>query len=653
MIRVLRNALIVTLVTAIALAAGEVGFRWLDNFAFGSVALTPRVQVPRGSMADIRAWASARQHVERLAVAEGIDRRWFDLDPSPVSRHSTNDDAVLAERYSSHPGWELRSVYEWNRNYLLSQICGPVKGFEGLDEIAAFEPLSDAIQPHFRFPQNASLPSGLVTNEFGWRGAPVALNRSARTIRIAFVGASTTVNHHQFRFSYPEHVGQWLRVWAQSENLPVDFEVINAGREGSDSQDFDAIVRDEIAPLDPDFVVYYEGSNQFWPIDFVKWSGGEIPTKPTITFRPPGWLEAHSAVARRVALALPALSRGDEPQKPFGRVDWPAAIDEFDPDVTAWGLPLNLPTILGDLELIQKKLAESHATLIPSSFVWFAHEGMRLELPRQSGIYLYLNDTFWPFPYAHIRRMADFQNRVFKKFATSAGLPFIDVARDYPQDADLFVDAIHMNEAGLKIQGWIVLQQLVPILRARLKAGDLPRPVRQPLLSVHPAFAKPAQLRSKTEWMRECPTAGTLDEKRIADVQQIQQVLERYYSDHGRYPAPPRQFVAWGQCTGNTPTNWIPNGTDFRWSAKYIAQMPNDPNFGCNYPFDAEHVGNTQYIYYTEGGTHYVLLAGLQDESNPLGMKRRGTADLPEWFTKVVGPMNNWWGGTYIVVGGR
>ena len=49
-------------------------------------------------------------------------------------------------------------------------------------------------------------------------------------------------------------------------------------------------------------------------------------------------------------------------------------------------------------------------------------------------------------------RLAAFENRVFAKYAAAHRLPFLDVARLMPRDPDLFVDAIHNTETGVRLQ---------------------------------------------------------------------------------------------------------------------------------------------------------------------------------------------------------
>src|SRR5262249_13959365 len=110
------------LVTAVALAAGEIGFRRLDNYSPRWLQLrraAPSQSTRLNSLTDARAWDHVGRHVATLPVADGVVREWFDLDPPPASQDLRTDPG-LAQRYFAHPGWELRSIYEWNRNYVLS-----------------------------------------------------------------------------------------------------------------------------------------------------------------------------------------------------------------------------------------------------------------------------------------------------------------------------------------------------------------------------------------------------------------------------------------------------------------------------------------------------------------------------------------------------
>jgi hypothetical protein len=123
-----------------------------------------------------------------------------------------------------------------------------------------------------------------------------------------------------------------------------------------------------------------------------------------------------------------------------------------------------------------------------------ARRGRAKEAERalEAPIYEMLNLRFWPYRYADVRRMADFQNRVFARYAAAHELPFLDVAGRFPQASALFLDAIHFNKDGTRLQAWIVFGQLLPLVRERLTSGAWPRPDRVPL-TAHPGFAATGQ----------------------------------------------------------------------------------------------------------------------------------------------------------------
>jgi hypothetical protein len=274
---------------------------------------------------------------------------------------------------------------------------------------------------------------------------------------------------------------------------------------GIDSNSIAAIVAQEIVPVDADLVIYYEGANQLWPDRLVTIEDGKTSAPPTTTFRKHTPAADYSAlVLRTLALADRLSARdGREPKKPSSRIDWPADVNEVDPALDSPKLPMGLPTIVASLEIMRTALERAHAELAIASFVWVVHDGMRLDLSRDMTLYNYLNRTYWPYTYAEMRRIADFQNRVFEKYARVHRLPFIDMAAEFPQDPALVGDAIHLRYQGLVLQAWIYLQHLIPMIEARLADARLPR-VSQPSRRVHPAFDQPRRLISHDELRAHC-----------------------------------------------------------------------------------------------------------------------------------------------------
>lgn len=476
-------------VLGLGLLGAEAAFRSIDRYSLKSARLV-RLAAPVATIDGLTA-----SYVDRLPIAAGIDRAWFARSPPVVARWNDKD---LEKRYWGHPGYELAAVYEWNEEYLRSVACEQPAFYEAafkpVDEVFAYAPKGSGRTPTFRFLRSSSMPSGLVTNAYGWRGPDIALEKPKGTVRIAYVGSSTTVNPHGDPFSYPDYIREWLAAWAASRHPDVRFEVINAGREGVMSSTIAAIVHDEVAPVDPDLVVYYEGSNQFWPAYFVKWPKDGVPPRRTVAVPAPAlWtLHGHSALVVRLEGLIDRLSRWREPDKLVLDVQWPASLKESDPQLDHPELPLDLPRILKDFDTMRSDLQPAGGRLAVSSFVWCVFGGMRLDPAADAILYQYLNTTFWPFPYAHMRRMADFQNRVFTKYAKARGIDFLDVAHDYPLDPRLFGDAVHMTPLGVKLMAWTSFQRLVPIVERRIAAGEWPKPTSLHL-SRHPAFDQPTR----------------------------------------------------------------------------------------------------------------------------------------------------------------
>jgi len=303
--------------------------------------------------------------------------------------------------------------------------------------------------------------------------------KPSKTIRIAFLGASTTINHPNFPFSYPERVVYWLNRFAQANHFDVRFEVLNSGREGLTSQDVTAIVRDELLPLDPDLAVYYEGANEFlWVLDLIS---PHIPARKqvdpqetTMIHKVPELIRSHSAVGNLLDQALTGFGNLGEPPKPAYQLNWPGKVNESDPAVDGENLPAAMLTIVKDLDSIRASMSSIGGQFALCSFVWMVKDGMRLS-PRHRYIYEHLNTVLWPLRYRDIRRLADFQNRVFRLYAADRRVPFLDVAARMPMDPQLYVDSIHMTDAGERTKAWIAFQQLVPLLRPQIENGSLPR----------------------------------------------------------------------------------------------------------------------------------------------------------------------------------
>lgn len=431
-----------------------------------------------------------------------VDPEWIKLSPREVAQFP-----ISPEIQEIHNGYGPRATYLWNENLPDTYYRGSL--FKVVPEqIKTFRAPWKTELPRYRYPPNMTLPTGLTTNQFGWRGPPITLKKPLKTIRIAAVGASTTVGAHPYPHSYPEYLEYWLNLWAQENDYNVYFEVINAGREGLGSGDIAAVVRYEIVPMDVDYIIYYEGSNQFHPETVVSFPADVIFGQPPAGIAPNfsnveaddktilDRLSEYSAIAARARTVVEQFAfTGHEPPKPEQTINLPEGLDELHPNLDKVDRTLALNKILRHLGDIKQIADANDAKLLVGTFQWFAYDGMVLDPARHRNLYGYLNRVYWPISYANMRRLADFQNRVFKTWAGQNGVPIIDVAGQMPRQPDLYDDAIHNTFLGTRIRAWINFEALVPLLKADIESGKLPRPAQLNFVK-HPYINDEVQLKT-------------------------------------------------------------------------------------------------------------------------------------------------------------
>jgi hypothetical protein len=493
------GAIVVVVCSGMALGAAELAARIVDGYRLTSLRLEPvdgrhpRAE-PKLRLAS-KKWvgeSDALPFVRDMPVAGGVDRDWF-ASPLP-ERHLVEPDPELAARMARYKGGaDERANYEWNWQEVLAAVCrGEHADSSGIlrqfADFFVFTPTDGSSEPPFRYLQHAAYTSGLKTNAFGWRGPEIPLTKSSGTIRIAFVGASSTGGPHGEPYAYPELVGLWLNRWASARHPGISFEIINAARDGVHSHSLPAVVRQELLPMEPDLVYYdYDGGNQFWPGDFVMTTLSPRP-RQTATESADGLLRCCSVVARRLARVLRgAIDSGAEPVKPPLDVQWPRDLDERDPDLAYPHLPLQLPQLLSDMDTAQREVADQGGVIAFASIASLVYPGMVLDPVGDRPTLTLLNTGYWPFTYGHIRRYLDFRTRVLRKYAAAHGLDFVDESSLFPRDARLFTDLVHLTRAGIHLQAWIVFNGIVPIIEPRLASREWPRPASRSL-SAHPAF---------------------------------------------------------------------------------------------------------------------------------------------------------------------
>jgi hypothetical protein len=229
----LANACVVVVSIVLCLAVAEGATRIIDGQPIFSLGLPGVIGSPGAD--------TTAAHLDEVPLAPGVSRDWFPLDPPPLPNRKTPP-AEWTELYQkllpppaqcgrqsvAETFWPWDMFKAWNSAFV-GNPCHHLYFRNAPGQLYVFDPPDGLPRPLFRFLPNATSPDGLVTNEFGWRGRPVSFARKPRTIRIVFVGASTTAEIHHYPFSGPEYIEGWLNRWAEARHLDLRFEVLNAG----------------------------------------------------------------------------------------------------------------------------------------------------------------------------------------------------------------------------------------------------------------------------------------------------------------------------------------------------------------------------------------------------------------------------------------
>ncbi len=502
--RILVRVVALTFVLGSTLLVAELLFRGLGGFRIFSWRLEAD-QAPT----DHRGTNSAEALQALIADFAGPAQRrsdlefgWFFAPASPPTKSAPDQDSVLRVR---NFGFDWVN-YVFNSRYLASESAKPDgmrRLFHGLDLpwITVADPPSDGSErPAYRYPSGTTLPSGLTLNRFGFRGRDLPLVKPPRTVRIACVGASTTVGSHHYAESYPELLERWLALWGKKAGLGVAFEVINAGREGIQPADSAGIVRHELLPFEPDYLLYYEGANVFRPETAVKWEGdhayGVPPPGAPRTLSRDGLLSRlaqHSAIASRIHGTL-SRAAGQPYSRPAQRWVLDPSLDQADTPLSAYSEVLGLERVWPSLDQIRGDCESTGIRLVLCSFASVATVDLDLSAPPYAGIEAYFSTLHWPLSYENLARAFAVQNRAFAAFARTHALEFVDVAARIPRHPELYIDGIHHTESGIRALAWSVFEPLTLVLQKDLGAGRVPRAATG-TASEHPYLSRPSTRR--------------------------------------------------------------------------------------------------------------------------------------------------------------
>jgi hypothetical protein len=403
----------------------------------------------------------------------GFEQNVFDINP--VIRHYghlRNESRYLYQHFNGKLFQNVLKV--WNKNYVLKCISQKIPlaqlpiSNQNDNNIYVFQPTDSNIHPAYRYFPSSSV-EGLSKkkfrfNSFGWSGSDISLIKPANTIRIAFVGGSTTQQMGQCDFAYPDYIEAWLNAWAKYHCPGIHFEVINAARVAQRSSDIVAIYKHELIPAEPDIIVYYEGRNQFDVDDIL----GQ-PSFSSFDSDPYYYVLSHSMVLQLLANAVDFdvyhLLENRKQKYLTGKY--------LNIDLGDNTLPVQLPGIINDLDTLRTLINAEHKKLVICSFAMLTADSVLVH-PRNGNIYQYWLSGFGKMKVDEIAELNRIENKVFGMYAQKYNLPFINVAEKLPVYSSFFIDGVHLNCDGMKIHAWIVYQQLLPIIKHDIDNKMLP-----------------------------------------------------------------------------------------------------------------------------------------------------------------------------------
>ncbi|MEP6913303.1 MAG: SGNH/GDSL hydrolase family protein [bacterium] len=269
------------------------------------------------------------------------------------------------------------------------------------------------------------------TNSWGFRGPEFQIPKKESTIRIVCLGASTTegLGLHDDQ-TYPYFLQKEL-----NEKFPGQaIEVINAGHHAFEIDDLVELLRQRVLPLQPDIVLFYEATNNINFNEFIK----DVPKAcPGDCWIDSGWkrfLYSRSAYFDLMADRFNWINRQPAPM----------------PHTLDIALPKRSVTHYreGLRQIVQEAL--SHKTkIVLTSFITLAHEGAMYSYEEYPVLAPWFYKVHYPYTPGEVARIYDVFNRQSAEVAREFGVPYADLAADFPRTPQYFpIDLMHFSPEG-------------------------------------------------------------------------------------------------------------------------------------------------------------------------------------------------------------
>ena len=290
-----------------------------------------------------------------------------------------------------------------------------------------------------RIPEPGMKRGGISINSLGFRGPETTIPKPRGTIRLAFLGASTT---------YCAEVSGNRAVWAHlvteslSSRYPeIAFDYVNGGVPGYTTQESLRNLESRIAPLEPDVIVIYHGTNDLsGDTRRLAAEQGLSNQHPDATSRLGEWstlwflLEKNWTIYQRQANA----QRGDN------RLD-------FQPSELSAPFRRRMAALVGRAKEVAPAVV----------LVTFSH---RVRHEQTDDVKLLASNTsLYYMPYMSVEGLLqgfDEYNHVIRDVANQQEVILAEAGESIPGNGENFVDSVHLTDEGARRIAEIVVRAL-------------------------------------------------------------------------------------------------------------------------------------------------------------------------------------------------
>ena len=280
-----------------------------------------------------------------------------------------------------------------------------------------------------RLPKPGSVHGQIRYNSLGFRGPEIVQPKPPGTVRIAFLGNSTTLD------AFSGEADNWAAVAARrvgEHAAPCGVDYLNAGVPGFATDRVKRYYESHIAALTPDLVVILPRDLNLDFDNYMIRRG----LHDGVHYRP-SWLAAHSVLWAKVEMNATIIARQRRAERSQGRDDVnPAEVVE---------------PFAGRLQSLVDSVRASGAVPILMQMTgrvrWDQDEATRVEASATDLFYMPYSDP------VTLLKIKDEYNEALRQVATRNGVSLLEQHAVVPGDAVHFRDSLHFTPVGSRFVG--------------------------------------------------------------------------------------------------------------------------------------------------------------------------------------------------------